>query len=65
MNAEQWKDVPTDPDPETDLGYEAEELTVVQSSADSQVIVLPEDEAQIGKEEFIVIDEESFREIER
>ncbi len=65
MTSEEWKDVPTDPDWESDLGYEMEELTVVKSSTDSQLIFLPEHESQLGEEEFIVIHSDSLRDLRR
>jgi len=65
MSSEEWKEVPTDPDPESDLGYEMEELTVVKSSTDSQLIFLPEHESQLGEEEFIVIHSDSLRDLRR
>lgn len=55
MRSEQtWETVPDDPDPEEDLGYEMEELTVIESATDSKYIFLPADESQLGDEEFIV-----------
>lgn len=65
MDAEEWQSVPEDPDPESDLGYELEELTVVESSVGSQYIFLPEHEVQLGDEEFIVVEEDSLWDLRR
>jgi hypothetical protein len=65
MTSEEWEEVATDPDWESDLGYEMEELTVVKSSTDSQLIFLPEHESQLGEEEFIVVDSDSLRDLRR
>jgi hypothetical protein len=42
-----------------------EELVVVRSSVDSQVIFLPEDDAQVGREEFIIATEESLLDVQQ
>lgn len=60
-NQHGWGDVPEDPDPNRDLGYEIEELTVIESSADARYIFLPEHDSQFRDEEFIVVDEASLR----
>ena len=60
MNVEEWKSVSDDPDPRSDLGYEMEELKVIESAADSQFIFLPENEAHLDEEEFIIVDEDSL-----
>lgn len=64
LNDTEWKEVPEDPDPNTDLGYEIEELTVIESSADSQYIFLPEQDSQFKNEEFIVASEDSLRSLD-
>jgi hypothetical protein len=63
--AEEWKGLPTDPDPEADLGYRGEPLTVVESSTESKLVFMPEREPQVGEEEFIVVSEESLHAVER
>jgi hypothetical protein len=63
MNLETWKELPDDPDPCSDLGYEMEELKVIESEADSQFIFLPEDETHLDEEEFIIVDGDSLREL--
>jgi len=60
MNVEEWKSVSDDPDPRSDLGYEMEELKVIESAADSQFIFLPENETHLDEEEFIIVDEDSL-----
>ena len=59
-----WDDLPTDPDPAADLGYEMEELTVIESTTDSKYIFLPADEAQLADEEFIVVSENTLCELQ-
>lgn len=59
-----WQAVPEDPDPNQDLGYEMEELTVIESSVDSKYIFLPEHDSQFKSEEFIVVNEGSLRTLE-
>ncbi|MFC6976844.1 hypothetical protein ACFQL1_22480 [Halomicroarcula sp. GCM10025709] len=59
-----WQEIPEDPDPNQDLGYEMEELTVIESSADSQLIFLPEHDSQFRSEEFIVVSEQSLRSLD-
>jgi hypothetical protein len=59
-----WKALPEDPDPNQDLGYEMEELTVIESSVDSQLIFLPEHDSQFKSEEFIVVSEGSLRSLD-
>lgn len=63
--SEEWEAVPDDPDPEANLGYRDEPLTVVRSATDSQFVFLPEHEPQVGEEEFIVATEGSLRDVER
>jgi hypothetical protein len=65
MSLREWDIVPIGSESGPEPVDEREELTVIQSSVDSQVIFLPEDEAQIGREEFIVVSEESLRDVER
>lgn len=50
-----WERVSTEPDPERDLGYRAEPLTVIDTrEVDGGVILLPGDERGLQAEEFIV-----------
>ena len=60
-----WDDVPDDPHPEKHLGYEMEELTVIESATDSKYIFLPADESQLGEEEFIVVGKRALCELEQ
>lgn len=61
----EWEDLPDDPHPADDLGYEMEELTVIESATDSKYIFLPADESQLGEEEFIVVSESGLCELEQ
>lgn len=61
----EWDDLPADPHPAEDLGYEMEELTVIESATDSKYIFLPADESQLGEEEFIVVNETALCELEQ
>lgn len=51
-----WEEVAIDPDPVTDLGYEALELDIITTATNSeQVIVLPKDESLLKDDAFIVV----------
>lgn len=63
MTPESWKSLPNDPDPCTDLGYEIEELKMIEAAASSKCIFLPEDEGHLADEEFIIIDTDALREL--
>lgn len=55
-----WENVPTNPDPEQDLGYGTEPLTVINTPEwDGQVIFLPREECQLAEDEFLVADAET------
>lgn len=57
---ETWNDVSSDPDPESDLGYEHDPLTVVHVEEDGgQYIFLPGEESHLTDSEFIVADPDS------
>jgi len=65
MNAEEWQSVPDDPDPCSDLGYEMEELKVIESETNSQYIFLPEDEQHLDEEEFIIVHSDALCQLTR
>jgi len=50
----EWEQVPEDPDPHENLGYELEELTVIQSETNDQYVFLPAEESHLLEEAFIV-----------
>jgi len=55
MTAEgEWEEVPVDPDPHENLGYEIEELTVIKSETNDQYVFLPAEESHLLEEAFIV-----------
>jgi hypothetical protein len=64
MNVEEWRSVPDDPDPCSDLGYEMEELKVIESATNAQFIFLPENERHLDAEEFIIVHGDSLCELE-
>lgn len=64
LNSE-WDDVPDDPDPKENLGYELEELTVIRSETDGQYVFLPEEESHLNEEEFIVADPDALVDLEQ
>lgn len=64
MNAEEWEAVPDDPDPCSDLGYEMDELKIIKSETNSKYIFLPEKEAHLDEEEFIIADGEDLVELD-
>lgn len=56
-----WQQVPSDPDLEADLGYELDDLDVIETNNGSgQVLMLPRDEEQLRDECFLVVQEESL-----
>lgn len=61
-----WQDAPEDPDPSSDLGYEAVELDVISTNADGspRVLVLPTDEEMLAEDAFMIVDEDSVRGLE-
>jgi len=50
----EWEQVPEDPDPHENLGYEIEELTVIRSETNDQYVFLPAEESHLLEEAFIV-----------
>lgn len=54
--ASNWQRVPEDPDPCQDLGYDIEDLTVVESPTESHVVFLPSKENHLDDEAFIIAD---------
>ena len=55
---QEWVDQPVDPDAERDLSYELLEWEVVraQSTEGEQYVFLPEEEAELKRDAFIVAD---------
>jgi hypothetical protein len=52
---ETWEDAPVDPDPETDLGYEHQPLTVIRTDEKRErFIFLPPEEDHLLDSEFII-----------
>lgn len=60
-----WQAVPEDPDPATDLGYEAVELDLIPTSAEGRdrVLVLPTDEEMLADDAFLIVDARSVHEL--
>lgn len=55
----EWESVPTDPDPERDLGYRMLEWDVVRASNGSdRLIFLPQDDDLLRGDAFIIADPE-------
>lgn len=59
----EWEGVPTDPDPEEDLGYEAADLEVFDAD-DDHLIYLPQDEDMLRDEAFIIARKADLRSLE-
>lgn len=52
-----WEDVPDDPDPIDDLGFDLMELDVlVTSNSDKKVMLLPSNEEQIRDDAYVIAD---------
>lgn len=56
----EWEQVPEDPDPHENLGYELEELTVIRSETNDQYVFLPAEESHLLEEAFIVATEDTL-----
>ncbi|MDS0281773.1 hypothetical protein [Haloarcula onubensis] len=56
----EWEEVPEDPDPHENLGYEMEELTVIRSEANDQYVFLPAEESHLLDEAFIVAEADAL-----
>ena len=60
VSKSEWDQVPEDPDPHENLGYELEELTVIRSETNDQFVFLPAEESHLLEEAFIVATEDSL-----
>jgi hypothetical protein len=61
---EVWEDVPTDPDPASDLGYEYGPLSIIGVEEDGeQYIFLPREEDHLSDSEFIIAGTEAVRDL--
>lgn len=60
-----WRELPPNPDPEADLGYELVELDFIPTSTSGgkEVLVLPTDEDMLREDAFIVIDRNSVEDL--
>lgn len=60
-----WEDVSSDPDPEADLGYEHDPLTVIHVEEDTeQYIFLPGEENHLSDAEFMIAAPGSVRSLD-
>lgn len=55
MSRQDWEDLPANPDPREDLGYELSDLEAYETDGD--VVILPTDEDMLREDAFVVIDE--------
>ncbi|MFC7068824.1 hypothetical protein [Halobaculum lipolyticum] len=60
-----WRELPPNPDPETDLGYDLIELDFIPTSTSGgeEVLVLPTDEEMLREDAFIVVDRGSVADL--
>ena len=66
MNSKtEWEQVPEDPDPHDNLGYEIEELTVIRSETNDQYVFLPAEESHLLDEAFIVAAADALVDLEQ
>jgi len=65
MTKADWEDVPEDPDPHENLGYEMVELTVIKSETNNQYVFLPAEESHLMEEAFIVATADALVELEQ
>lgn len=62
---EVWEEVSSDPDPESDLGYEYQPLSVISvEEGGEQYICLPREEDHLTDAEFLVADANSVRDLD-
>lgn len=62
---EVWEDVATDPDPESDLGYEYAPLSLIGVEEDGgEYIFLPQEEEHLSDSEFIIAGNRGVRDLE-
>lgn len=56
-----WTEIPADPDLERDLGYHVDDWQVVKArkNGTGHLMFLPEDEAMLREDAFIVVDDSS------
>lgn len=56
---EDWEELPSDPNPEQDLGYTSEEWEIVETDHGKRrkIVFLPPEADHVGRDEFIVADE--------
>ena len=61
---DEWKQVPSDPDPVEDLGYEYGPLSVVSvEEGEEKYIFLPREEEHLTDSEFMIADAGSVRDL--
>lgn len=62
---EVWEEVPSDPDPTSDLGYEYRPLSLITvEEGGEKYVCLPREEDHLTDEEFFVVDGGGVRELE-
>jgi len=61
----EWEQLPEDPDPHENLGYELEELTVIRSETNDQYVFLPAEESHLLEEAFIVATADALVDLEQ
>ncbi len=56
-----WRELPPNPDPLDDLGYDLVELDFIPTSTSGgeEVLVLPTDEEMLREDAFVVVDKDS------
>jgi len=60
----EWENVPIDPDPTDELGYEWGELDIITAADDKEkLVVLPEDEEMIREDAFIILSEDCLYDV--
>lgn len=66
LSKTEWAEMPTDPDPRRNLGYELRDWEVVTTSKDSdQVVFLPEDAELLRDEAFVIIERDTLCSLEK
>ena len=65
VSKSEWDQVPEDPDPHENLGYELEELTVIRSETNDQFVFLPAEESHLLEEALIIAEADSLVDLEQ
>lgn len=64
MGRRDWEQLPENPDPRTDLGYDPLDLEVFETEVDEKLMILPRDEEMVGEDAFVVATADSLADLD-